>query len=134
MNGAARSLVDPTYLAFPLRIDKTKPVTSDRAQHVREQIEQVLFTDPLERVFRPHFGAGVRRLVFEPNASTLWRTAHGRLLSSLIEALVGEVDPKSLDLALEGADDRLTLTISYKLATIDRVERYQVALTGQSLG
>ena len=38
-----------------------------RVRHIREQIEQVLFTDPGERVFRPEFGAGVRRLVFEPS-------------------------------------------------------------------
>ncbi len=45
-------------------------------RHIREQIEQVLFTDPGDRVFRPEFGAGVRRLVFEPNShpymSLLW--------------------------------------------------------------
>ncbi len=36
-------------------------------RHIREQIEQVLFTDPGERVFRPELGAGMRQLVFEPN-------------------------------------------------------------------
>ena len=62
---------DPPYLAFPFRVEKGGPRLSSRSDHIREQIEQVLFTDPYERVFRPEFGAGVRALVFEPNAT--WR-------------------------------------------------------------
>ena len=134
MNDKAQKLVDATYLSFPLRVDSNGPVTNGRGDHVREQIEQILFTDPMERVFRPHFGAGVRRLVFEPNSSSLWKTAHGRLLSSLTDALVGEVDPKTLDLTLDGTDETLTLTVSYKLATIDRTEQHQFPIDGGTLG
>lgn len=66
-------LSDPSYLAFPFRIGTDGAKTSTRARHVREQIEQVLFTNPKERVFRPDFGAGVRKLIFEPNASACGR-------------------------------------------------------------
>jgi phage baseplate assembly protein W len=52
-------------LAFPFRIgDLGAPVTSPRTQAVRQQIDQVLFTMPGERVNRPTFGCGVQRLVF----------------------------------------------------------------------
>ena len=47
-----------SYMRFPFEIDRDGAVTSDRARHVREQIEQVLLTIPGERVFRPEFGAG----------------------------------------------------------------------------
>lgn len=134
MTSKAQRLVDATYLAFPFRVAAGGPITSGRSDHVREQIEQVLFTDPMERIFRPHFGAGVRRLVFEPNSSSLWKMAHSRLLASLLDALVGEVDPKTLDLVVEGANDTLTLTVSYKLATVDRSERHRFSLTGGSSG
>jgi len=64
-------LIDPAYLSFPLRIGARGAATSGRRDHVRQQIEQVLFTDPGERVYRPEFGAGIRALIFEPNGSVL---------------------------------------------------------------
>lgn len=40
-------------------------------EHVRDMIEQLLFTDPGERVNRPDFGSGLRQLVFAPNSPEL---------------------------------------------------------------
>ena len=52
-------------LAFPFRIgDLGAPVTSPRTQAIRQQIDQLLFTLPGERVNRPTFGCGVQQLVF----------------------------------------------------------------------
>jgi phage baseplate assembly protein W len=52
-------------LAFPFRIgDLGTPVTSPRTQAIRQQIDQLLFTLPGERVNRPAFGCGVQQLVF----------------------------------------------------------------------
>lgn len=52
-------------LAFPFRIgDLGAPQTSPRAAAIRQQLEQLLFTMPGERVNRPAFGCGVQRLVF----------------------------------------------------------------------
>lgn len=118
----ARRLVDPPYLAFPLRIEDAAPRLASRTEHVRGQIEQVLFTLPGERVFRPEFGAGVRALVFEPNDTPLWQVAKRRLLASLAEALQGEVDPRSIDVQLEGEDATLRIRISYALAAIGHRE------------
>ena len=53
-------------LAFPFRIgDLGAPATAPRSQSVRQQLEQLLFTLPGERVNRPTFGCGVQRLVFD---------------------------------------------------------------------
>jgi phage baseplate assembly protein W len=38
------------------------------AAHVDQMIRQVLFTAPGERVDRPDFGCGLRRMVFAPNS------------------------------------------------------------------
>ena len=85
-------------VAFPWFVDvRGATGTADREEHVRDLIEQVLFTSPGERVFRPEFGFGARRHVFEPNAAPLWELARHRLFGSLAEALAGEVDPKTLD-------------------------------------
>ncbi len=118
-------LSDPPYLAFPLRIGAHGAATAGRQAHIRQQIEQVLFTNTKERVFRPEFGVGLKQLVFEPNASVLWEVARKRLSSSLSDALHGEVDPKTLEVDLQAEGEKLLITISYALAAIGRVERQE---------
>jgi len=118
----ARRLVDPPYLAFPLSMDGAAPRLASRSEHIRGQIEQVLFTLPGERVFRPDFGAGLKTLVFEPNDTPLWQITKRRLLASLAEALQGEVDPKSLEVEVSGDDANLTIAIAYTLAAIGHRE------------
>jgi hypothetical protein len=122
-------LIDPGYMAFPFRIGKNGAATSQRVAHVREQIEQVLFTNPGERVFHPEFGVGVRALVFEPNGSALWEITRKRLLASLADALQGEVDPKTLEVDVQGEEEKLYVVISYTLAAIGHTESHQVPLT-----
>jgi hypothetical protein len=122
-------LIDPAYLSFPLRIGAAGLATSKRRDHVHEQIEQVLFTDPGERVFRPEFGAGIRAVIFEPNDSMLAEILRKRLTDSLSDALRGEVDPKSLQVELRSEEEKLFAVISYALATIGQGESYEIALT-----
>lgn len=116
-----RRLADPPYAKFPFQIGADGAVTSSRSEHIREQIEQVLFTDPQERVFRAEFGAGVRTLLFEPNGTALWEITKKRVTASLAEVLEGEVDPKTLDIKIAADEDnpeRLLIVISYALAAI----------------
>lgn len=120
------SLPSARYLAFPFRVPGNGAEVAERARHVRGQIEQVLFTDPGERVFRAELGAGVRSLVFEPNTSALAELTRQRLLSSVAEALQGEVDPRSLTIEVEGQGEQLTIVIAYTLATIGHAERHLI--------
>ena len=124
-------LSEPNYMKFPFSIGKNGAKTSSRSEHVREQIEQVLFTNPRERVFRPEFGAGVRRLVFEPNASALRIITEKQLRASLTEALMGEVDPKTLDVEVEGKDEKLFIRIAYTLAAIQQKEMHTFTISAQ---
>ncbi|MNX71256.1 Lysozyme [compost metagenome] len=60
------------YLRFPFEPDaRGRSRSADDAAHVRDMIEQVLFTVPGERVNRPDFGCGLLQLVFAPNSDTL---------------------------------------------------------------
>lgn len=120
MSGLSKS----EYLKFPFTVGKDGPKTSSRTDHVREQIEQVLFTSPKERVFRPEFGVSVRRLVFEPNNIALRNTTIKRLNASLAEALHGEVDPRTLEIDVSNEDEKLIIHISYILAFINRQESH----------
>jgi len=125
-----------SYLAFPLRINEQGAAASSHSEHVREQIEQVLFTNPGERVFRPEFGAGLRQLIFEPNTSVLWEMVKKRLTASLIEALYGEVDPRTLEVEVDGfdgtaalANEKLYITIRYELTAIGQREEHRIPVS-----
>jgi phage baseplate assembly protein W len=125
-----KRLADPPYLAFPFRVGKEGVQLSDRGRHVREQIEQVLFSNPGERVFRPEFGSGLRSLLFEPNVSPLWILARKRLTAALVEALQGEVDPRSLTIDVQGEAESLFVVISYTLATLGVAEEQRFLVGG----
>lgn len=58
-------------LRFPFAVDaggRRAAEESDYDSYVRQLIRQVLLTGQGERVNRPDFGAGVRRMVFAPNS------------------------------------------------------------------
>jgi len=57
---------------FPYDVDalgRTAGTTDE--EHVRDLVEQVLFTNPGERVNRPTFGSGLLSLVFAPASDAL---------------------------------------------------------------
>lgn len=122
------TLPSPRYLAFPFAIGAAGAATAERAPHVRQQIEQVLFTNPGERVFRPEFGTGVQALVFEPNDSALTEVTKKRLVATLAEALSGEVDPRTLVVDVKSDDEKIFIVISYALATLGHSERHEILI------
>ncbi|MCC0029725.1 MAG: GPW/gp25 family protein [Brucellaceae bacterium] len=132
MTSALESRLPRTrYMRFPFAMTRDGAETSARADHIREQIMQVIFTSPGERVFRPEFGFGARRHVFEPNALPLWEAVRSRLHGSLTEALAGEVDPKTIRVevgAPKGEPEKLLVTISYVLAAIQKEESHAFEL------
>jgi uncharacterized protein len=59
-------------LDYSFRIDgRGRIASTDEDEHIRDLIEQVLFTAPGERVNRPDFGSGVLQLLFAPNSYEL---------------------------------------------------------------
>jgi uncharacterized protein len=71
--------------AYPFRIDKNgrTALTASEADHIEQMVEQVLFTDPGERVNRPTFGAGINRLVFAPLSNELVAASQALVQASL---------------------------------------------------
>ena len=79
------ALSNGRHLAFPFRIGtdgRTAAPASD-AEHVRDELLQLLLTAPGERLFLPPFGAGVRRLVFEPASDVLRGVVKARITQAL---------------------------------------------------
>lgn len=84
-----------THLDYPLHIDsRGRTALADGDDHVRDLIEQVLFTAPGERVNRPEFGCALKQLVFMPNSDALaastQQLVQGALLRWLEEVIVVE--------------------------------------------
>ena len=116
------------YMAFPFRMTQNGAATAQRFDHIREQVEQVLFTSPGERVFRPEFGFGARQHVFEMNAQPLWEYAQNRLYGALAEALAGEVDPKTIQVTVGAPPDRpevMMVKIGYTIAALQAQEIHE---------
>jgi len=94
------------FVDYPFHIDsRGRSAITGVDDHIRDLIEQVLFTSPGERVNRPTFGSGVLQLVFGPNSDVLAAatqfTVQGALqqwLGDLI--LVEAVDVQSVDATL----------------------------------
>ncbi|AUY53150.1 GPW/gp25 family protein [Streptomyces sp. CB01881] len=63
-------------VAFPFRFDERGRTAgpADYDRHVRDLLEQLLFTAPGERVNRPDFGCGLNQLLFGPNSPELAAT------------------------------------------------------------
>lgn len=123
------------YMKFPFTVGPEGAEVSSRLAHVREIIEQVLFTNPGERWFRPEFGVGAVALVFEPNAPPLWEVTRKRMTASLTDALAGEVDPKTIEVEIDTAastDAQLLVTVGFTLAAINHTERNTYAIGGTS--
>jgi phage baseplate assembly protein W len=71
-------------LDYPYHFDgRGRTAATGESDHIRDLIEQVLFTSPGERVMRPDFGAGLLALVFEPNSTELAATTQFLVQSGL---------------------------------------------------
>ncbi|MGH7453626.1 MAG: GPW/gp25 family protein, partial [bacterium] len=61
-----------TNIDFPFHFsDQGRTALTNDDDHIRDMIEQFLFTNPGERVNRPDFGSGLLQMVFAPNRPEL---------------------------------------------------------------
>ena len=105
-------------IAFPYRIDERgRTATADDERHLRQLVEQVLFTSPGERVHRPDFGCGLLSLVFEPAGEALAEvtrmTVQGALQRWLGELI--QVDR----VTVEQTEGTLRVGVVYRPRTLD---------------
>jgi phage baseplate assembly protein W len=97
---------------YPYHIDgRGRTAETTRDDHIRDLIEQVLFTTPGERVNRPDFGTGLMRLVFEPNSSELAASIQ-MLVRGALQQWLGELIRVD-DVLAESHDGLLTIDVRY---------------------
>ena len=108
---------------YPFQFDgrgRTAETTDD--DHIRDLIEQVLFTAPGERVNRPTFGSGVMQLVFAPNSDAL-ASATQQLVQGALQQWLGDlIQVQSVE--VQNEDATLRIQIQY---IVRRTKQAQVA-------
>lgn len=85
--------------------------TTGPADHVRDLVEQLLFTSPGERVNRPDFGCGLLDLLFEPDGAQLAATLQVVVPAALLRWLGDVVSLVSIEAAAD--DGTLRIALSY---------------------
>ncbi len=99
-------------IKYPLQYNnngRTGETTDD--QHIRDMIEQILFTAPGERVNRPDFGSGLLQIVFEPNSDELVTTTQFLVQGSLQHWLGDMIEVK--DVEVNNEDSKIIVTVVY---------------------
>lgn len=99
---------------YPYHFDnRGRTADADEAAHVRDLIEQLLFTAPGERVNRPDFGSGLLRLVFAPLSDELAATTQVLVQGSLQRWLGDVIQVEAV--RVETRDAALFVTVEYVL-------------------
>ncbi len=95
---------------YPFHFDERgRSATTGDDDHIRDLIEQVLFTTPGERVNRPTFGSGLLQLLFAPNSETLAAATQLTVQSSLQQWLGELIEVESVEVRSEDAALRVTV-------------------------
>jgi phage baseplate assembly protein W len=90
-----------------------RTAAASEEEHVRDLIEQVLFTAPGERVNRPTFGTGLLQMVFAPNSEVVAAALQLTVQGALQQWLGDLIQVESVTAAAE--DATLRITVQYRL-------------------
>ena len=85
--------------------------TTEYDEHVRDMLEQLILTNPGERVNRPDFGSGILQLVFAPNSPEL-AAALQFTLKAAVQRWLGDV-VEVQELTVESYDSTLRVDLQY---------------------
>jgi phage baseplate assembly protein W len=101
-------------IAYPFHFDTNGRVAATTDDdHVRDLIEQLLFTHPGERVNRPDFGSGLLQLVFAPNSPELAAALQFTVQAGLQRWLGDVIDVGTLTVTSD--DATLTVNLAYRV-------------------
>lgn len=97
---------------FPFHFDsRGRTASTDDDDHIRDMVEELLFTSPGERVNRPDFGSGLLQMVFAPNSAELASALQFTTQAELQRFLGDLIDLQQLDVSVN--DATLTVIVKY---------------------
>ena len=106
---------------FPFQLDgRGRSATTSDDDHVRDMIEQLLFTSPGQRVNRPDFGSGLLQLVFAPNSPELAAALQFTMQAALQRWLGDVIELQALEVTSE--DSTLHILVRYAVLRTGAIE------------
>jgi phage baseplate assembly protein W len=113
---------------YPFHFDsRGRTADTDDNDHIRDMIEQVLFTSPGERVNRPTFGSGLLQTIFAPNSDTLAAAMQVSVQAALQQWLGDLIQVQSVE--VDNQDSVLRVTVQF---VVRSTQTSQVAQFTQS--
>ncbi len=108
-------MADPVRrIRYPFAVDAGAGRLAEKPDYdayVRQLIRQVLLTAQGERINRPDFGAGVRRMVFAPNSQGTASLAETLVYQALTAWLSSVIKVEKV--AATAAEERLDILVEY---------------------
>ena len=109
-------------IAYPYSFDATgHTAQTDVLTHIRDMIEQLLFTAPGERVNRPDFGSGLLQMVFAPNSVEL-AAALQFTTQAAVQRFLGDVIDLQ-QLSVTANDATLSVTVRYVVRATQQAQQ-----------
>jgi uncharacterized protein len=105
-----------TSIKHPFAVDLGRGRLAEEenyAKHIEQMVLQVLFTAPGERIDRPDFGCGLKRLVFAPNSEVSAALAQVTVFQALTRWLGTAITVN--DVKALAIEERLEISIAYTL-------------------
>jgi len=97
---------------FPFHFDsRGRTAATNPDDHIRDMIEELLFTNPGERVNRPDFGSGLMQMVFAPLSTELAATLQFTLQAAVQRYLGDLIDLQALEVSIQ--DSTLSVAVKY---------------------
>lgn len=119
------------YLSFPfgLTADGRTANTDSLENHIREELIQLILTNPGERPDLPDFGAGVRQLLFEGLDSHAAALSKARITQAIVRWLGQRISLENLEVTF--VDSLLQVDIQYRISATQETRslRFQRSLT-----
>lgn len=110
---------------FPYHFDaRGRTATTDDNDHIRDMIEQLLFTNPGERLNRPDFGSGLMHMVFAPNSQELAATLQFTMQAALQRWLGDLIEVHKLDVISNDATLSVDVTYAVRRTSETRNETF----------
>jgi uncharacterized protein len=103
-----------TEIDFPYHFNsRGRTAAAGEEDHIRDMIEQFLFTNPGERVNRPDFGSGILQMVFAPNSPELAAALKHTIQAGLLRYLGDLIEIRALD--VESLEAELRVVVGYSI-------------------
>jgi uncharacterized protein len=109
---------------YPYHIARNgRTAQTDENEHIRDMIEQVLFTQPGERVNRPTFGCGLLQMVFGPTSPEVATATQFIVQSSLQQWLGSIIQVNQVD--VQSQDSTLSVKVVYTVRGAQQQQQAQ---------